>query len=429
MNYEQTLEYMYSQLPMFQRVGAAAYKPNLNNTIELCTLNEEPHTKFKSIHIAGTNGKGSTSHLLASVFQEAGYKTGLFTSPHLKDFRERIKINGKMISKDFVCDFIQSNVTSSQQIKPSFFELTAVLAFSWFADQKVDIAIIETGLGGRLDSTNVIAPELSIITNISFDHQNLLGNTLAEIAFEKAGIIKKDTPVIIGEKNNETDFVFQQKSTVENAKILFATDIFSTKKIGIENNYLIVNVLKNNELIYPNIKSSLIGNYQLKNINTLVASISLINEKNIAELNEKSIYEGIKNVVKNTGLMGRWQILNNEPLIVCDTGHNEKGISEVLEMIGETKYKNLHIVFGMVNDKDIEKVLSMLPMTAQYYFCKASIPRAMDESILQEKALAFNLIGFAFPDVQTALKNAKNNAQLEDMIFIGGSTFVVADAI
>ncbi len=429
MNYQQTLDYMYSQLPMFHRIGAAAYKPDLKNTIQLCELIGNPQNNFKTIHVAGTNGKGSTSHLLASIFQEAGYKTGLYTSPHLKDFRERIRVNGEKISRNFVVDFIKNNKVNAEEIKPSFFELTVAMAFSFFHEEEVDFAIIETGLGGRLDSTNVITPELSIITNISLDHQNLLGKELSTIAGEKAGIIKEGIPIVIGERESETDFVFIEKAKKEKSKIIFASDDYSTSKVKTIDNYIIVNVMNKEEIIFPELKSALIGNYQLKNISTVIASVEIINENKIADLPNTAVYEGIKNVVKNTFLMGRWQILNKKPLIVCDTAHNESGLKLVMEMIESSTYRNLHMVFGMVNDKDVDKVLAMLPQNAIYYFCKANIPRALDVLELEEKAGKFNLVGNVFNDVPSALNSAKNNAQIDDMIFIGGSTFIVADAL
>lgn len=405
MNYQQTLDYLFSQLPMFQRVGASAYKADLNNTIELCKLLHHPEKNFKSIHIAGTNGKGSTSHMLASILQEAGYKVGLYTSPHLKDFRERIKINGVMISEQEVVDFVIKHQSEFEQINLSFFEWTVGLAFDYFSKNQVDIAVIETGLGGRLDSTNVITPLVSVITNIGKDHTQFLGETLAKIASEKAGIIKENIPIIIGETQQETQQVFIDKALEKSAKIFFADKIITT-----------------------NYESDLKGIYQEKNKKTVLAAIQqlMINGFSIAEENIKN---GLLNVVKNTGLLGRWQILSENPLTICDTGHNEAGIKEVLKQISLTKHNHLHFVFGAVNDKEIDSILSMLPKNATYYFCQAKIPRALDVNVLYTKAKEFELKGNPYDSVENAIKQAKANASANDFVFVGGSTFVVAEAI
>lgn len=405
MNYQQTLDYLFSQLPMFQRVGASAYKADLNNTIELCKLLHHPEKNFKSIHIAGTNGKGSTSHMLASILQEAGYKVGLYTSPHLKDFRERIKINGVMISEQEVVDFVIKHQSEFEQIKLSFFEWTVGLAFDYFSKKQVDIAVIETGLGGRLDSTNVITPLVSVITNIGKDHTQFLGETLAKIASEKAGIIKENIPIIIGETQQETQQVFIDKALEKSAKIFFADKIITT-----------------------NYESDLKGIYQEKNKKTVLAAIQqlMINGFSIAEENIKN---GLLNVVKNTGLLGRWQILSENPLTICDTGHNEAGIKEVLKQISLTKHNHLHFVFGAVNDKEIDSIISMLPKNATYYFCQAKIPRALDVNNLYTKAKEFELKGNPYDSVENAIKQAKANASVNDLVFVGGSTFVVAEAI
>lgn len=405
MNYQQTLDYLFSQLPMFQRVGASAYKADLNNTIELCKLLHHPEKNFKSIHIAGTNGKGSTSHMLASILQEAGYKVGLYTSPHLKDFRERIKINGVMISEQEVVDFVIKHQSEFEQINLSFFEWTVGLAFDYFSKKQVDIAVIETGLGGRLDSTNVITPLVSVITNIGKDHTQFLGETLAKIASEKAGIIKENIPIIIGETQQETQQVFIDKALEKSAKIFFADKIITT-----------------------NYESDLKGIYQEKNKKTVLAAIQqlMINGFSIAEENIKN---GLLNVVKNTGLLGRWQILSENPLTICDTGHNEAGIKEVLKQISLTKHNHLHFVFGAVNDKEIDSILSMLPKNATYYFCQAKIPRALDVNVLYTKAKEFELKGNPYDSVENAIKQAKANASANDFVFVGGSTFVVAEAI
>lgn len=405
MNYQQTLDYLFSQLPMFQRVGASAYKADLNNTIELCKLLHHPEKNFKSIHIAGTNGKGSTSHMLASILQEAGYKVGLYTSPHLKDFRERIKINGEMISEQEVVDFVIKHQSEFEQINLSFFEWTVGLAFDYFSKNQVDIAVIETGLGGRLDSTNVITPLVSVITNIGKDHTQFLGETLAKIASEKAGIIKENIPIIIGETQQETQQVFIDKALEKSAKIFFADKIITT-----------------------NYESDLKGIYQEKNKKTVLAAIQqlMINGFSIAEENIKN---GLLNVVKNTGLLGRWQILSENPLTICDTGHNEAGIKEVLKQISLTKHNHLHFVFGAVNDKEIDSILSLLSKNATYYFCQAKIPRALDVNVLYTKAKEFELKGNPYDSVENAIKQAKANASANDFVFVGGSTFVVAEAI
>ncbi|HVA99068.1 MAG TPA: folylpolyglutamate synthase/dihydrofolate synthase family protein [Bacteroidia bacterium] len=428
MNYQQTLDYMYEQLPIFQRIGSAAYKADLTNTIALCKLVKNPEKKFKSIHIAGTNGKGSTSHLIASVLQAQGYKTGLYTSPHLKDFRERIKINGKFISKKYVVDFVEKYKDGFEKIKPSFFEMTVALAFSYFADKQVDIAVIETGLGGRLDSTNVIHPELSIITNISFDHTSLLGNTLEKIAVEKAGIIKPKVPVIIGETQNEIKNIFVEKAKKSHSKIYFSDKKFRAESIAYSTKHQLFNVYRNEKLFLKKVSCELLGSYQHKNLPTVFKAVEVLNENKIA-VSEKALLKGISGVVTKTGLLGRWQILARNPFVIADCGHNEAGIKEVLLQIKNTPHKKLHFVIGMVNDKDINSVLALLPKNAIYYFCKANIPRALNEKELQQKAMQFGLKGNAFTTVSEAIKAAKKNASNKDLIFIGGSTFVVAEAI
>ncbi|MCL2416988.1 MAG: bifunctional folylpolyglutamate synthase/dihydrofolate synthase [Bacteroidales bacterium] len=404
--YQSTLDYLFSQLPMYQRIGASAYKPNLDNTIKLLTELGNPETKFKSIHVAGTNGKGSTSHMLASVFQAAGYKTGLYTSPHLKDFRERVKINGICIPEQNVVDFVEENRALFEVIKPSFFEMTVALAFDYFAKEQVDIAIVEVGMGGRLDSTNVITPLLSVITNIGMDHMQFLGNTIEKIAAEKAGIIKPETPVIIGETNEKTAPVFLEIAKQNHSEISFADQ----------------------HIFLENVTCDLLGIYQEKNIQTALAAIFRV--KNLfPNLSEEAIREGLANVVKNTGLLGRWQIIGEKPLIVCDTGHNEDGIKQILQQLSQTPYRRLHTVFGAVNDKDITTILSLLPKDAVYYFCKPNLPRALNEKDLQQQAQKFGLLGDAFPTVAEALEAAKKSADSDDLIFVGGSTFVVAEVV
>lgn len=421
---------MFSQLPMFQRTGPAAYKPDLGNTISICNLLQNPQNKFISIHVAGTNGKGSTSHMLASIFKEAGYKTGLYTSPHLKDFRERIKINGQMISQSFVADFISKYHHEFDKIKPSFFEMTVGLAFDYFAHEKVDIAIIEVGLGGRLDSTNVITPILSVITNISFDHVNLLGDTLPKIASEKAGIIKQGIPVVIGETNKQTKQVFIEKANLEKSQIYFADKNFTITNISEYNplqNYFEADIYKGNQIVLEKLKCGLIGQYQYKNILTVLQAVDLLKEK--FKIEEKHIRNGIFKVVENTGLLGRWQVLNKQPLAICDTGHNEAGITYVINQIKKTPHQHLHFVLGLVNDKEIDKILTLLPKQATYYFCKANIPRALSEEILKEKATLLGLNGNTYNSVNEAFQTALKNAGKNDLVFVGGSTFVVAEVV
>ncbi len=414
---------------MYQRQGKAAYKANLDNTLALDAYFKHPHKKFKSIHIAGTNGKGSTSHILASVLQTAGYKTGLYTSPHLKDFRERIKINGKEITENYVINFVDKNKAFFQELKPSFFEMTVAMAFQYFADEQVDIAIIEVGMGGRLDSTNIISPELCVITNISKDHTRFLGDTLEKIATEKAGIIKQGIPVIIGESQKETKTVFTQKAAEFSAPIYFADELFSIDyalmTIDEKQNF---NVYRDNQLIYPELKIDLLGQYQKKNLVTALQAIEIASEKGF-NISKEHIYKGLANVRKNTGLKGRWQIIGHNPRIVCDTAHNEAGLQEVLAQIQNTPYKKLFMVIGLVNDKNIDTILGMLPQDAEYYFTKANIPRALNEQELFDKAKLYNLQGISVSNVPDALKFAKEKARINDFIFVGGSTFVVAEVV
>lgn len=428
MLYRQALNYMYEQLPMFHRVGSAAYKNNLDNTIAISKHLNYPEKKFKSIHIAGTNGKGSSSHLLASILQEAGYKTALYTSPHLKDFRERIKINGLMIPKKTVSQFIEKNALFFNEIKPSFFEMTVGMAFSWFAEQQVDIAIIETGLGGRLDSTNIIQPEVSLITNVSFDHTQLLGSTLTAIASEKAGIIKPKTPVIISERDNHYFDVFKKKAELENAEIIVASEIYSAIKKSKQKFNSQFDIFKNGQIHFTEINCPLQGNYQQYNLCGVLAVCDTLRLKGF-KLSDKNIKQGIKEVVSNTGFAGRWQILQVKPLTIADTGHNEAGIQMVMAQIQQIPHKNLNIVLGMVNDKEIDKMLNLLPKNARYFFCQAKIPRALDKQELQQKALAKGLMGDVYASVKKALKAAQNFAGPQDIIFVGGSTFVVAEVV
>lgn len=404
MDYQQTLNWMFNRLPMFQQQGRSALNHKLDNIQKLVAELGHPQTKFKTIHVAGTNGKGSSSHMLASVLQEAGYKVGLYTSPHLRDFRERIKINGFEIPQEEVVEFIANYRSFFEANNLSFFEMTVGLAFDYFAKQQVDIAVIEVGLGGRFDSTNIIIPEVSLITNISKDHTDILGNTLPKIASEKAGIIKRNTPVVISEYDEQTADVFIQKAKEENAPIVFANKIKT------------------------HLTTDLKGFYQEKNIKGVIAVLDFL-RNHFWDISEENIAIGLKSVVKNTNLKGRWQTLGENPKIICDTGHNEAGLSYVLDQIAKETYKNLHIVLGFVKEKDVETVLKMFPKTAHYYFCKPNIPRGLDVHLLKELANKNNLKGDTYSSVELALTFAKKNAIPEDFIFVGGSTFVVAEVV
>ncbi len=429
MNYQETLDWLFRQLPMYQRQGKAAYKADLYNTIELDKYFNHPHKKFKSIHVAGTNGKGSVSHMLASVLQEAGYKVGLYTSPHLKDFRERIRINGEMISENYVVNFIHEHQKKFQEIKPSFFEMTVAMAFDYFAAQKIEVAVIEVGMGGRLDSTNIIKPELSVITNIGLDHTAFLGNSLKKIASEKAGIIKENIPVVIGETQDETKEVFIDKVTEKNAEIYFADQYYRIDYSMLStNNKQVFNVENIGNIIYHGLKLDLLGSYQKKNLVTVLRSIDLLKGGGY-NIEAEKIYSGLNDVVKNTGLKGRWQVLSYNPTIVCDTAHNNEGLGMVMDQIKQTAYESLHIVFGVVDDKNVESILSILPKQAKYYFTKAQIPRALDQNIMKEKASKYNLKGECFEKINLAVEAAKKNTKPNDLIFIGGSTFVVAEVV
>ena len=426
MNYSETIDYLFSMLPMYQRVGPMAFKKDLTNTLDLCEHIGNPHQQLKTIHIAGTNGKGSVAHMLAGILQVSGLKVGLYTSPHLKDFRERIKINGEMISEREVINFVENNKIAFEKIKPSFFEMTVCMAFDHFYKYKTDIAIIETGLGGRLDSTNVITPEISIITNIGLDHTQFLGESKEEIAFEKGGIIKEGVPVVIGESSPETDQVFENLSQTRNAPIYFADTNFSLENVLIENTEITLDIYKKDALYFDKVILGTSGKYQLNNFITTIQSLDLLNDHNITE---DHIRQGAKNFSIDTGFQGRWQKLDTKPLTICDTGHNLDGLSEVLEQLNSMSYNNLHFVYGMVNDKDIDSVLNLFPKNASYYFCRAKIPRALDASILKNKAAEIGLNGSAFSTVDEAFKTAKENASDDDIVFIGGSTFVVAEVL
>lgn len=415
---------------MFHRVGAAAYKANLNNSIAIDRLLNHPHKNYKTIHIAGTNGKGSTSHMLAAILQQAGYRTGLFTSPHLKDFRERIRVNGKMISKKYVTDFVNQYREEFESIKPSFFEWTAGLAFKYFEHKKVDVAVVETGLGGRIDSTNIIIPVLSVITNIGWDHMNLLGNSLQKIAGEKAGIIKKNVPVVVGESHHITKKVFIRKAREVHSPIVFADKNYTTelkKDLTLKKGVLTVDIKRGNKIFLSALHIDLTGHYQLKNISTVLQSVEIMQDTFDLSINQ--IRAALKQVKKMTGLHGRWQIISKNPVTICDTGHNYEGIKEVLKQVGEMKYGKLHFVFGMVNDKDISKILKLLPESAAYYFCRANIPRGLDANLLFEAARKTGLKGIVCDSVNEALKKAQQQAGKNDLVFVGGSTFTVAEVI
>ena len=405
MTYQDTLNWMFSQLPMYQKQGKTAFKKDLTNTLKLSEHLGFPERDFKSIHVAGTNGKGSTSHMLASVLQEAGYKVGLYTSPHLKDFRERIKTNGKVVSKQFVMGFIKRNKAFFDANNLSFFEMTVGMAFDYFSKQHVDIAVVEVGMGGRLDSTNIITPDVSVITNIGLDHTQFLGTTLQEIAFEKAGIIKPNIPVVIGETQEETTSVFKTVAKKNHAEIVFADKNISETYI-----------------------SDLKGDYQSKNIKTVVQTVKTLQKKKY-NITLKHLKKGLQNVVDNTGLLGRWQVLQHNPKVICDTGHNKDGLAFVMNQLKNETFNKLHIVFGVVNDKDLTAILDLLPKNATYYYCKPDIPRGMDAVILKEALNGCGLLGEAYNSVNKAYKAAVENSKPTDLIFIGGSTFVVAEII
>jgi dihydrofolate synthase / folylpolyglutamate synthase len=423
--YQEAVEYLYSNLPMFQRVGAVAYKKDLSNTIALCEVLGNPHKKFKSVHVAGTNGKGSTSHMLASILQEAGYKTGLYTSPHLKDYTERIRINGTPIESAFVVEFLNKIIPTIESISPSFFEITVALAFDYFASQHVDIAIIEVGLGGRLDSTNVITPELSVITNIGWDHMDLLGDTLEKIAGEKAGIIKLNVPVVVSERQAELVDVFQLKAEKEETTLCFAEEFYTVKLKG-ESAFQGFTAFWNKEYFLDIDEFPLGGRYQQKNIAGVLMSVEVLNEQGFV-VPVEAIKLGLQQVVKNTHLKGRWQKIGDQPLIICDTGHNKEGLMQVVAQLATLSYATLHMVIGMVKEKDANAIFKLLPKDAIYYFCQAKIPRAEAAKHLAEKASAFGLKGKVIEDVNEALAEAKRNAAKGDVIFVGGSTFVVAE--
>ncbi len=408
MDYQNTLTYLYNSAPMFQQVGGSAYKEGLENTRILDEHFGNPHHSFRTIHVAGTNGKGSCSHTIAAILQEAGYRVGLYTSPHLVDFRERIRINGRPIPEEYVVHFVEKERSFFEPLHPSFFELTTAMAFCYFADEKVDVAVIEVGLGGRLDCTNIIHPDLCIITNISFDHTQFLGDTLAKIAGEKAGIIKKDIPVVIGETTPETKAVFLQRAEEVNAPIIFAE-----------------NTTKND---YPGMRTELQGLYQIKNTRTILTALPLLKKAGY-HIDEQSVRNGFAHVCELTGLMGRWQKLQDTPTLICDTGHNVGGITYIAEQLKQQNYRHLHIIIGMVNDKDVSGVLALLPKDATYYFTKASVKRALPEEELCKLAAKAGLQGSCYPNVPAAVTAAQEKSHPEDFIFVGGSSFIVADLL
>lgn len=426
MTYQQTIDYLFTRLPMFSRVGAAAYKKDLDNTIRLCEFLGNPQEKFRTVHIAGTNGKGSTSHMLAAILQTAGYKTGLYTSPHLRDFRERFRINGEMIDPDFVIGFTERIQPMIDAIEPSFFEMTVAMAFDYFAQREVDIAIIETGLGGRLDSTNIITPELSVITNIGWDHMNLLGDTLEKIAYEKAGIIKQGVPVVIGELSPVTKIVFEERAKEKAAPLLPADHLRYVADWQYQHHELVVqvaNVATDERTTY---QLDLPGHYQTKNLVTVLEAIHQLQQKGW-RITTAQIQQGLRQVKKLTGLHGRWDVVHLHPTVVLDVGHNEDGIRQVVSQIELTDHQDLHIVIGMVKDKEIDHVIALLPKEASYYFTRAQIPRALPEDQLAERAHAIGLTGHHYPNVNAALKAVLHKADKDDLIVVCGSVFVVGE--
>ena len=426
MNYPETIDYLFTRLPMFSRMGSAAFKKDLTNTIALCAELGNPHTQFKSIHIGGTNGKGSVSHMLAAILQTAGYKTGLYTSPHLYDFRERIKINGAMVDEDYVVQFVERIQPLIEELNPSFFEITVAMAFDYFAQQEVDIAVIEVGLGGRLDSTNIITPELSVITNIGKDHTNMLGHTLPEIAGEKAGIIKQAVPVVIGERHGETAPVFEAKARQQEAPMYFAEDFFEVKDQKLSADTLSITARDKKHSTETTYELDLPGIYQAKNLKTVLQAVSVLRERgwNIGEGHIKIALSAVK---KRTGLHGRWEVIHNAPTIVLEVAHNEDGLRQMLQHLEALSYQKLHLVYGMVKDKEADPVLGLLPKDARYYFTQAHIPRALPAAELAQKGSHYGLEGTAYSDVNEALRSAKEAAAKDDLVVVCGSIFLVAE--
>jgi len=431
MTYQETLDYLYQQLPMFHRIGPAAYKANLSNTLAITKLLDHPEKDFRSVHIAGTNGKGSVSNMLAAVLQQHGYKTGLFTSPHLKDFRERIRVNGTMIPKTEIIRFVKKHKESFEAISPSFFEWTAGLAFHYFSKMDVDVAVIETGMGGRLDSTNVVQPVLSVITNVQWDHMHLLGDTLKKIAAEKAGIIKEHVPVVIGEHNRETAGVFRAVAKKMHTALNFSDKQFQTvlsKNAAQVPGKLIVDIIKNNRTYMKEVMVDLGGWYQLKNISTVMEALEVLNENGF-EIDRKNIRKAFGKICRMTGFAGRWQVIEKHPLTIADAGHNVDGIHEVMEQLSASSFSNIHMVIGMVADKDISAILKQLPRNAVYYFCKPDLPRGYDAEALRQEAKLHKLTGRSFESVAAALQAAQDAAGSHDLVYVGGSTFVVAEVL
>ena len=429
MTYRETTDYLYTLLPAYHRIGKAAYKGDLNNTTELDRYFGHPHNQYRTLHVAGTNGKGSVSHMLASILQEAGYRTGLYTSPHLRDFRERIRLDGQMISEEEVISFVEKHDQVVRRTEPSFFELTVAMAFDYFARMEADVAVIEVGMGGRLDSTNIIVPELSVITNIGHDHMEFLGDNLAAVAGEKAGIIKEGVPVVIGETQSETGDVFAATAGRKNAPLSYADREFlcTLGKMNTKNGIREYKLQDLMTLVTTTGTTPLGGLAQQKNIQTVAAAVNIMSVP--FSLTRDHFVKGVANVISNTGLMGRWQILSDSPLTVCDTGHNREGLEYVVRQIGLTPYEKLHMIIGFVNDKDLSLVLPLLPRDAAYYFTRASVPRALDEKVLLSEAGKYGLYGASYETVAAALEAARVSAGDDDMIFIGGSTFVVAEVV
>lgn len=428
-NYNDTLKYLYDRLPMFQRIGASAYKEDLNNTIELMKALGNPEKRFRSIHVAGTNGKGSSSHFIASILRSQGLKVGLHTSPHLKDFRERIKINNEMCSQEYVVEFVERNKAIIETIEPSFFELAVAMAFEYFAINKVDIAVVEVGMGGRLDSTNIINPLVGLITNISKDHTQFLGTTIESIATEKAGIIKKNCPIVISQTQAQAKEAFIAKADAENSPIVFADQYLSTDKTNQDSGSLTADIIQSNQIRFKDLQIPLAGDYQQRNILGAIAVIDALNKHHDFGISDATIREGIENLNNNFPLLGRWQRLCENPLTICDTGHNEDGLKFVLSQLAKQKYKTLRFVLGMVNDKDVDTVLSMLNKDAVYYLCKADIPRGLAVQVLAEKASKAGLTYKECDSVAQALKQAQSESEPGDLVFVGGSTFTVAEVV
>jgi dihydrofolate synthase/folylpolyglutamate synthase len=430
LDYQQTLEYLYAQLPMFQRIGPAAYKKDLTNTRALCAHLGNPHEKLRAIHVGGTNGKGSVSHLLAAVCQAAGLKTGLYVSPHYKDFRERIKINGQYIPRRQVVDFVRINRDVMERIQPSFFEVCVAMAFDWFARQRVDVAVMEVGLGGRLDSTNVLHPLLSVVTNISYDHQNLLGDTLAAIAGEKAGIIKPGVPVVIGETHAASAPVFRQKAAEVGAPIVFADQHFEVFEKNTSNWYSTVyDVFKDKNIFLENLEVEMAGGYQARNLATLMQALEWLEIPSFPKIEHAAVRAGLHDLRSRTRFMGRWQVIGQNPTVLCDSAHNEAGLRLAFEKISALDFPRVHVVTGFVNDKDVDKVLGIFPRAARYYFAKANIPRGLDATVLREKAAGHGLHGRAYASVRHALRAAKRAAAPTDLVLVIGSIFVVGEVV